>query len=139
MPVVPLPTAGSSAFASAEAGERFQIEMPPATDSGILYGVAAAIECNALPEVFLWLRQTAGLIGCTFQPVFSLSNIDGGLGAPIPEWLPLTQPQIIPLGSPGIPIYFRDRIPGTAAIGFQIVTPAGADNCVFDAVIGASQ
>ena len=51
-------------------------------------------------------------------------------------------PQSIPFGAPGVPIYFRDRIPGASAIGLIFTTPDGnnpADNSKFEVVLGASQ
>lgn len=150
MPVVTLPSAGDSALASAEAGQKFVLELVPGQDTSIGAGsVAASLSCDGLPEVFIWVRQIpningGGLIGCTFQPVFSVSiAAPPGAGVDEPEWLPLTQPQVIPFGVPGIPIYFRDRLPGVSAIGFQLVAPAGGvspdDNCTFEAVLGVSQ
>ena len=152
MPVVTLPSAGDTATASAEAGQKYVFELEPNTlGSSYAGGAVAWIECDGLPEVFVWLRQTpgnsallnGGLAGCTFTPVFSVSLTTGVAGVGVAaEWLPLTAPQSIPFGSPGVPIYFRDRIPGASAIGVWINTPvgvAGVDNSTFEVVLGASQ
>jgi hypothetical protein len=142
MPVVTLPSAGDSALAAAESGQKFVIELEPGTSN---LDVIASLECDGLPEVFMWVRQIpningGGLIGCTFQPMFSVSSGET-LVNPV-DWLPLTQPQSVPFASPGIPIYFRDRIPGVSAIGVKFTTPDGVvtdDNCTFEVVLGASQ
>ena len=146
MPVVTLPSAGDSALAAAESGQKFVIELEPGTSN---LDVIASLECDGLPEVFMWVRQIpningGGLIGCTFQPMFSVSSGQGFgfVETQSADWLPLTQPQSVPFASPGIPIYFRDRIPGVSAIGVTFTTPDGVvtdDNCTFEVVLGASQ
>lgn len=147
MPVVTLPSAGDTATASAESGQKSIFEFEPNTVGSTWAGGAVAwLECDGLPEVFIYVRQVlnedgGGLAGCTFTPVFAVSLVTATAVTEI-EWLPLTAPQVIPFGSPPVPIYFRDRLPGVSVIGLQIDTPAGAapaDNCRFEVVLGASQ
>jgi hypothetical protein len=122
------PAAGASAPATAEIGEVQSFELIPGAS-----GIVMSAVVTGLPEVLLWLAQSAGLAGCTFTPMMSFGV---GVG-PATEWLPLTPPQIVPLGVPAIPIYFRDRIPGATMIGIQLTAPAGVANSTFRAAIGA--
>ena len=122
------PSVGASAPATAELGQQVKVEVVQGVTNAIVLSTPAV----GLPEMFLWLQQISGLAGCQFTPMVSYSVV--GAGA---VWIPLTQPQIVPLGTPPIPIYFRDRIPGATQIAIRITTPAGAANSVFDAVIGA--
>jgi hypothetical protein len=132
------PVVGDTAPATAEAGTINTYEIVAATTASPATAPAAAlpmwVSTQGLPEVFVWVEQQSGLVGCTFRPMVSLA-ITGIANAG--EWIALTGPQAIPLAAPAVPIYFRDRIPGVAAVGIEIVTPAGAVNSVFRVVLGA--
>lgn len=123
-----IPAIGETAQATAELGETQLFEFPAAT--GVANVPVMLAVTTGLPEVFLYVLQSAGLVGCTFTPLVSF-NQDAG---PTSEWLPLTAPQVLPVG---IPIYFRDRIPGATAVGINLITPAGAVTSSFQVAIGA--
>lgn len=122
---------GAAIVASANVGEQFCLTLVP-NASFLTSNPAAQIEADNLPNVFMYVMQTSGLVGLTFTPLVAFANNSAGL----PDWQPLTSPQAVPLG---VPIYFVDRISGASAFAIGLTAPAGAVNSDVTAVLGASQ
>ena len=88
---------------------------------------------ESLPNLVFWVMQTAGAAPATIIPQFSIVNITGGAGVPVPEFLPLTAPIVLPALNVPLLLYFRlpcNRI----RIDF---TPPGGQATTVDYVISA--
>jgi hypothetical protein len=138
MPSILSPAVGDTAPASAELGliHSLEIVQNVTADPTTAASTSPTLWVNAagLPELSWYILQDTGLVGCTFTPLISLDITGVANGG---EWLALTAPQVIPFGAPAIPLHFVQRVPGVAAMGLRIVTPAGAANSTFRIILGA--
>lgn len=132
MPIVRVPVAGSDIFASASVFKRKTLTIPAA--AGGVPGSNAladmAIQCNNLPNAFLYILQTGGLVGCAFIPYFAVDNTTGAQ----PNWLPLTAGQAIFLNTP---LFTNFRVVATM-LSVQVSNPT-AQAATLEVVVAASQ
>lgn len=61
---------------------------------------------ESLPNLVFWVMQTAGAAPATIIPEFSILNITGAV-SPVPQFLPLTAPTVLPALNVPLLLYFR--------------------------------
>jgi hypothetical protein len=131
MPVVRVPTAGSEIIASATVTQRRRFTLAGGAQ---LLTSNMALQVNNLPNVFIYVLQTAGGVpGLTVTPLFAVDNTVTG-GAVAPYWLELAPAQAI---FPAVPQFFNFRVIANM-ITCSVSNTAGVD-ITFDCVVAASQ
>jgi hypothetical protein len=131
MPLVRIPTTGSELVASAQVVRRRVITVGAGVGLDPLQTLE--LQINNLPNIFIWLRQTAGVNGISFSPYFAVDNTNTA-GAVRPNWLQLAPASAIGLN---VPNFFNLRIVGNMiTIGIDNPTAAAA---TLQVVVGASQ
>ena len=133
MPLVRLPTTGAELVASANVYLRRTVTIVPGTSTNFLQDIN--LQINNLPNIFVWIRQTGGVMGLSFFPSFAVDNIDVA-GVVTPNWLPLTVPQAVFLNQPS---FFTFRIVATMLTLGVDYPGGGIANATVEVVIGASQ
>ena len=131
MPLVRIPTTGAQLIASAQVVQRRQLTI--AAGAAISPLQALELQVNNLPNVFIWIEQTAGANGLSFSPYFAVDNTNVA-GTVRPNWLQLAPASAIALG---VPTFFNLRIVGNM-ITLGIDNPTGAA-ATLQVVVGASQ
>jgi hypothetical protein len=131
MPLVRIPTTGAELVASAQVVRRRTITV--AAGAAITPLPALQLQINNLPNIFIWMEQTAGANGIAFSPYFAVDNINVA-GAVQPNWLQLAPSSAIALG---VPTFFNLRIVGNMiTLGIDNPTLSAA---TLQVVVGASQ
>jgi len=127
MPIVRVPVAGSEIIASASVFKRKTIVLAAGTTLDLN---SMGIQVNNLPNAFIYINQTAGVIGSTFTPYFAVDNTTNA----VPNWLPLTPPQAVFLLTP---LFSNFRVVATM-LTVQIENQTAASQ-TFTVVVAASQ
>lgn len=81
---------------------------------------------ESLPNLVFWVMQTAGAAPATIIPQFSILNVTG-VTVPVPQFLPLTAPTVLPALNVPILLYFR--LPCNR-IRIDFTPPAGQNTTV---------
>ena len=88
---------------------------------------------NQLPNLSFYIRQKTGNNPCTVVPEFAVRRATGGAGAPILDFLPLSNSIVLP--ALNVPLILSFTFPCTA-IRLQVTGVAGQD-ATFDIILGA--
>ena len=96
MPTVRIPTAGNELVASAAVTRLRKVTVAAGTTEVL---EQLQLQCNNLPNIFVWIYQTSGVAGLVYAPQFAVDNVTSG-GVVVPNWLPLTTFQAIFLNTP---------------------------------------
>jgi hypothetical protein len=127
MPIIRVPVAGSEIIASASVFKRRSITIAAGTQS-VLNDLG--VQVNNLPNAFVYVYQTSGQVGVTFQPFFAVDNTTNAL----PNWLPATVQQAVFLF---VPLFSNFRVVATM-LSAQISNQTG-QSATFEVVVAASQ
>ena len=132
MPLVRLPTSGSSIIASAQT----VLDRDFSLANGDFATVQAAmqIQCNNLPNAFIWIEQSAGGLGVTFAPQFAVSNITLA-GVVQPDLIGLNTPNAVFLNTPA---FFNFRVVANV-LSVSVICPAAGGPFAIRCVVAASQ
>jgi hypothetical protein len=132
MPLVRLPTTGSAIIASAQTvlDRTFSL----ANGDVLTVNAAMQIQCNNLPNAFIWIEQTGGGLGVTFAPQFAVSNITIG-GVVQPDLIALNTPNAIFLNTPA---FFNFRVVANV-LSVAVQCPAAGGPFAIRTVVAASQ
>ena len=131
MPLVRIPTTGAELVASAQVVRRRTITI--AAGAAITPLPSLQLQINNLPNIFIWMEQTAGANGIAFAPYFAVDNLNTA-GAVGPNWLQLAPSSAIAVG---VPAFFNLRIVGNMlTLGIDNPTASAA---TLQVVVGASQ
>lgn len=131
MPLVRVTTAGSQIIASAQVSRRLTVSLPENSNLTIS---DLGIQVNNLPNVFIYIEQSAGAVGANFTPLFAVDNLWNGVVS-APNWLKLTTATAI---FPNVPAFFNFRIVANM-ITIALTTPAPVGTYTFNCVVAASQ
>ena len=132
MPLVRLPTTGSQIVASAQTV--LDREFSLANGDVLTVRNAMQIQCNNLPNAFVWIEQTGGGLGLTFAPQFAVSNVTLG-GAVVPDLLGLNTPNAIFLNTPA---FFNFRVVANV-LSLEVICPGAGGPFAVRCVVAASQ
>ena len=131
MPLVRIPTTGAELVASAQVVRRRTITV--LAGAAITPLPALQLQINNLPNIFIWMEQTAGANGIAFAPFFAVDNLNSA-GTVVPNWLQLAPSSAIAVG---VPAFCNLRIVGNM-LTLGIDNPT-ANNATLQIVVGASQ
>lgn len=131
MPLVRIPTTGSTLVSSAQVVSRQVFTV--AAGAAISASNTLSIQVNNLPNAFFYLIQQTGANGLSFAPFFAVDNRDVA-GAVRPNWLQLSPPTALLLTTPA---FFNVRLIANM-ITLGVANPTGVDATLI-CVIGASQ
>ena len=131
MPLVRVTTTGSQIIASAQVSRRLSVTLTENTTTTIS---DLGIQVNNLPNVFIYIEQSAGALGANFTPLFAVDNLWNGVVS-APNWLKLTSATAI---FPNVPAFFNFRIVANM-ITLSLQTPAAVGNYTFNCIVAASQ
>lgn len=132
MPLIRLPTTGSNIVASAQTvlDRTFSL----ANSDFATVQAAMQIQCNNLPNAFIWIEQTGGGLGVTFAPQFAVSNITLA-GVSVPDLIGLNTPNAVFLNTPA---FFNFRVVANV-LSVAVICPAAGGPFAIRCVVAASQ
>ena len=125
MPLIRNVIAGAGTVASAKVARQWDLV---ATPGGTITPANVELQVNTLPACTWYLIVAAGPAGCTFQPVFAVTNALTA-GVVRPDYQPVLPPQPVFIG---VPILIHQRLAANM-IGVQFACPGGgaAAQCTF--------